>query len=256
VDPPLLFCMIKEVRQMSREKGRFKKQSPKNIGRWILPLILMCIAAGLVSGVLLKNKRGGPENAPTAQFTAEATMPVVFPKTARDHYAPVLGKYHRAIVEGWSKEQCEIEGISLRMQTDSDVSKAGYALLDLDGDGREELIIAEEALPHINHVWDIYTTVKDGTPIQLWVDELDGNQCYLYEGNVIGTEYTTKTEAEYIYYTLENGQLVMRESLQYADEDTVFHMDADGNTRHVTSKEAMDISYAYDIQKLELTRFE
>lgn len=167
-------------------------------------------------------------------------------------YQAVLEKYRRALKEGWTKEQCEIEGISLRMQAGADQTKAGYAFRDLDGDGREELLIAEESLPHIDLIWDIYTTLSDGTPVQIYSDEYDGTQCYLHEGNIISTEYSGKTQGEYIYHTLENGQLTLKECVQY-DGDTLFYMDADGNTRSITNKEAMAISDSYAHLKLELT---
>lgn len=182
--------------------------------------------------------------------TSDITVPMA---TAGDHYAPVLGKYRRAMAEGWTKQQCEIEGISTRIQAGYDVTKAGFAMLDLDGDGREELLIAEESTDRIDNIWDFYTTLEDGTPIQLWVDEQDGGQCRLYEDNVISISYSNKHELELTFYDLESGKLVMREMLQWEDEDTVFHTDAHGNTRQVTSKEGQSISYAYENQKLNLT---
>ena len=167
-------------------------------------------------------------------------------------YAEIIAKYNQAIAEGWTKEQCANEGISLRMQAGYDVTKAGYAFLDLDGDGREELIIAEESTDRTDNIWVLYTTLEDGTPIQLWVDELTGGQCRLYEGNVISISDAYKDELEMTFYELKAGQLVMRENLQWEDEDTVFHTDADGNTRQVTPREGQDISYAYEGQKLNL----
>lgn len=228
-----------------------KKQSAKSNMGSVFGTLAAAIVLVIVAGFgfsYLKNFQHLDNT--TAEPTAESLLTE---KTCVDHYAPVLEKYRRAIDDGWTKEQCEMEGISLRMQAGRDFTKTGYAFLDLDGDGREELLIAEESVPHIDTIWDLYTTLEDGTPIQLWVDEQDGNQCYLYEGNIIGTEYTTKTEAEYTFYTMESGQLVMQESLLYEDEDTVFYTDAEGNTHSVTSKEAMDISYRYEHQKLSLT---
>lgn len=210
----------------------------------IAACIMVVIIAGFVLGFMLNRQNLDPAY---AEPTTEE------PVTTGTPYDAVLNKYKSALEEGWTAEKCEIEGISLRMQSGADFTKAGYAFLDLDGDGRDELLIAEESLPHIDLVWDLYTTLEDGTPIQLWVDERDGNQCYLYEGNIIGTEYTSKSGAEYAYYAMEAGKLVMREGLQYEDEDTVFYTDAQGNTKSVTSKEAQNVANSYEHQKLSLT---
>lgn len=208
-----------------------------------------CFAALLLGGFLLSRLGASQENPVVVDPTSESA---VHGMTAMHHYAPVLEKYRRAMEEGWTKEQCEIEGISLRMHTGADLTKAGYALLDLDGDGREELIIAEESLPHMDQVWDLYTTLEDGTPIQLWVDECDGNQCNLYVGNIIGTENSGKTKGESVYHTLESGQLVERERIEYED-DSIIHMDTEGNIRPISNQEFMEISNSYAHLKLSLT---
>lgn len=206
----------------------------------------LIVLAGFGLGFVLSRKPVQPAyESPDPQVTEPAS-------TAADIYQPVLEKYRRALEEGWTKEQCEIEGISLRMQAGADQTKAGYAFRDLDGDGREELLIAEESLPHIDLIWDIYTTLSDGTPVQIYSDECDGTQCYLHEGNIISTEYSGKTQGDYIYHTLEKGQLILKECLQY-DEDVWFYTDGDGNTKNITNKEAMDISDSYEHLKLELT---
>ncbi len=206
----------------------------------------------LLTGIILPRLNRQPDDPALRNPPGESAVSTVPAMTPADHYAPVLEKYRRAMEEGWTKEQCEIEGISLRMQTGADFTKAGYAFLDLDGDGREELLIAEESVPHMDLVWDIYTTLEDGTPIQLWVDECDGNQCYLYEGNIIGTEYSGKTQGESVYYALEAGQLVMIECIEYED-DSILYMDAEGDTRPISNQEFMAISNGYDHRKLSLT---
>lgn len=251
LDAILADASLEEPVRRTREKVVYtKQQSTKTSRSSIWGTVAAAIALIMVAGFglnFLVNRN------PADPVYAEPTMDTIAEKTAADHYAPVLEKYRRAIAEAWTKEQCEIEGVSPRMQAGNDISKAGYAMLDLDGDGREELLIAEETVPHIDNIWDLYTTLEDGTPIQLWVDEQDGGQCRLYEDNVISISYSNKHELDLTFYGLEAGKLVTRESLQWEDEDTVFYTDADGNTRQVTSKEGQNIGNAYDIQKLDLT---
>lgn len=221
------------------------KQSatPKRSG--LFGTLAAMIALVIVAGFALRFLSRQPED-------ITATSPVE-PVPAGTPYSAVLTKYKTALEQGWTKYQCQIEGISTRMQAGNDVTMAGYALLDLDRDGREELIIAEESTDRTDNIWDLYTTLEDGTPIQLWVDEQDGGQCRLYEGNVISISYSNKHELDMTFYVLESGKFVMREMLQWEDEDTVFHTDTSGNTRQVTSREGQDITNAYDGQKLELT---
>jgi len=235
-------------------KPKSKKKEPviysarptRSSKRSILGGLAACLAVCFIGGTVLLNLGKEPVNPAYVEPTVEQII-------TGTQYDAVLAKYRAALKEGWTKDQCEIEGITPRMQSGGDFTKVGYALLDLDGDGREELLIAEESVPHIDVVWDIYTTLEDGTPIQLWVDELTGGQCRLHEGNVLSISDSYQDELEQIFYDLQDEKLVMREMLQWEDEDTVFHTDAEGNTRQVTSREGQDISNAYDIQKLELT---
>lgn len=236
---------------MVGKKGRYETSRKGKKGGILILLLLVCVLCAAVLFFLF-NRQEDRETPIVTRPTEAVTKPTVSEMQAEDHYAPVIQKYRSAISEGWTKEQCQIEGISTRMEAGGDFSKAGYAFLDLDGDGREELIIAEESLPHMDNIWDLYTTLEDGTPIQLWVDERDGGQCKLCEDNVISISDAYNDELEQTFYDLQAGQLVMREMLQWEDEDTVFHTDASGNTRQVTSREGQNISCGYETQKLEL----
>lgn len=235
---------------MAGKKGRYEKSGTK--GKGIILILLVCTLCAVLFFFLF-NRQEDAEIPGMTQPAETVTEPTLSELQAEDHYAPILQKYRSAISEGWTKQQCEIEGISARVQAGFAVSRVGYVLLDLDGDGREELIIAEESTNRTDNIWDIYTTLEDGTPIQLWVDELTGGQCRLYEGNVISISDSHNDELQMTFYELKAGQFSMRESLQWEDEDTVFHTDAQGNTRQVTSREGQDIGYSYETQKMELS---
>lgn len=237
---------------MARNKGRYEKAGNNRKGSIAMILLLICVLCAAV--IVFVGRKQDDTQMPNVTLPGETvTEPTAVEMSAEDHFAPIIQKYRRAIEEDWTKGQCQIEGISLRMEAGSDVTNAGYALLDLDGDSREELIIAEESLPHMDNIWDLYTTLEDGTPIQLWVDERDGGQCRLHEGNVISISDSYQDELEQTFYDLQDGKLVMREMLQWEDEDTVFHTDAEGNTRQISSKEGQEIGNAHESLKLELT---
>ena len=237
---------------MARKKGRYETGRNGKKGGILIAVLLVCAVCAM--SIFLIGRQQDDAEIPTATRPGETvTAPSAVEMSAADHYAPIIQKYRRAISEGWTREECEVEGISPRVQAGFNVTKSGYAYLDLDGDGREELLIAEESVPHIDNIWDFYTTLEDGTPIQLWVDEMDGGQCRIHEGNVISISDSYQDELEQTFYDLQAGQLAMREMLRWEDEDTVFHIDAEGNSRQVTSREGQEIGCSYESLKLELT---
>ena len=136
-------------------------------------------------------------------------------------YAKVIEKYNRAISENWTKEQCQIEGISTRFYLPEPVDfTIGQRMRDINGDGRAELLIG-----HDDNIWDLYTTLEDGTPIQLLSDEQDGWQYYLCEGQLILAEYYSKDDCYVEYYHLDGHQLVLYQELQYEDGQWQYRLD-------------------------------
>ena len=200
-----------------RPETRHARKKQQFRSGWILPLTA-CLALLLLAGFLLSRRNIQPE-------TPSLAKPM-YEMTAMDHYAPVLDKYRRAMEEGWTQELCELEGISPNMQYVT--QKTGYALLDLDSDGREELIIAQEASPDHDIVWDLYTTLEDGTPIQLLSDEGVWFNCGIFQNGVIGIDRSRKQPGEHEYYTIQSGQLVLLDSL-FPEGDQMMRMDQDGN---------------------------
>ena len=250
----MLDAILQEAPDLEKPVSRKRTYTAKAVQpnrRTILGPLAASLALFVIGGFAVARMWNGSREALSAPESN--TVAVLQEHTAADHYGPVLEKYRRAISQGWTREECEIEGISTRMQAGSDISRAGFAFLDLDGDGREELIIAEESTDRTDNIWDLYTTLEDGTPIQLWVDEQNGGQCKLHEGNILSISDSYKDELELTFYDLASGQLEMREMLQWEDEDTVFYTDADGNTQQVSSREGQEIGYAYELKKLDLT---
>lgn len=59
-------------------------------------------------------------------------------------YAAILERYAQAIREGWDREKCDEQGVNTLVSVvcSPEVNgKIGYALIDLDGDGTQELLI-------------------------------------------------------------------------------------------------------------------
>lgn len=237
-----------------KKESRVYRAKPARTSRTGLFLsIAACLAVLVVSGFVL-NRLGRTVEAPefAEPDAAEHTIPE---KTAADHYAPILQKYRLAIEEGWTQETSEIEGITPRSYYGAILRTAGYTLLDLNNDGREELIVAEQIREGIFEVWDLYTTLEDGTPIQLWVNEFGGVSCYIHENDIIGIHDSgAYPGGEYVYYTLENGQLVQQDSL-HSENDQWLRTNAEGETATIPAQQAMEVIFSYKHKALNLTSF-
>lgn len=80
-------------------------------------------------------------------------------------YQSIIGKYAAAITEKWDADQCADADISLLTRYVSSLSELGYALLDLDMDGTDELIIANDAERQV--IYDLYSLV-DGQLVHVF----------------------------------------------------------------------------------------
>ena len=171
------------------------------------------------------------------------------PEESLSPYARVLQKYSRALEEGWDEKLCQIEDISVKFaSTEFARANAGYQLIDLNSDGREELIVGSG-----DTVWDLYTLLEDGTPVHLHTDEGDGTLCMLYQGGIIGIELTTKTDGEYGFYRLEENRFVAEEMLRCYDIE--WSRESGEQGWEVISREnAEEILDKYEKIPLKLTR--
>lgn len=117
-------------------------------------------------------------------------------------YAPVLSKYRTAIEEGWSEDRCRQESISFRFAASAEYAKnnAGYCLVDLDENGMNELIVGNISAGDLN-IWDIWSLDSDGVPVSIATTADYGTTICLYEGNIIGTDTSTKDHGDTGFYT-------------------------------------------------------
>ncbi len=103
-----------------------------------------------------------------------------------------------------------------------DYDSPGYILLDLDGNGTEELILGENGGGAWDGViFDIYTVV-DGELNHVFAGG-ERNQCHLCEDGTIAYECTNgASESAHIYYTYEAAELKMIEAVHYY-EDGIYY---------------------------------
>lgn len=141
----------------------------------------------------------------TRNAPVETTAPTESGTAIPEAYQPVIAKYVTALTEHWGGEACSNADISLLVSYATSPSELGYALLDLDNDGTDELIIANDAERHV--IYDLYSLV-DGKLVHVFTG-WDRNSYELREGyRILNIGSNGAASADYVYCHLSNGQLV------------------------------------------------
>lgn len=141
----------------------------------------------------------------TRNAPVETTAPTESGTAIPEAYQPVIAKYVTALTEHWGGEACSNADISLLVSYVTSPSELGYALLDLDNDGTDELIIANDAERQV--IYDLYSLV-DGKLVHVFTG-WDRNSYELREGfRILNIGSNGAASADYVYCHLSNGQLV------------------------------------------------
>ena len=141
----------------------------------------------------------------TRNAPVETTAPTESGTAIPEAYQPVIAKYITALTEHWGGEACSNADISLLVSYVTSPSELGYALLDLDNDGTDELIIANDAERQV--IYDLYSLV-DGKLVHVFTG-WDRNSYELREGfRILNIGSNGAASADYVYCHLSRGQLV------------------------------------------------
>ena len=141
----------------------------------------------------------------TRNAPVETTAPTESGTAIPEAYQPVIAKYVTALTEHWGGEACSNADISILVSYVTSPSELGYALLDLDNDGTDELIIANDAERQV--IYDLYSLV-DGKLVHVFTG-WDRNSYELREGfRILNIGSNGAASADYVYCHLSNGQLV------------------------------------------------
>lgn len=141
----------------------------------------------------------------TQNAPVETTAPTESGTAIPEAYQPVIAKYVTALTEHWGGEACSNADISILVSYATSPSELGYALLDLDNDGTDELVIANDAERQV--IYDLYSLV-DGKLVHVFTG-WDRNSYELREGfRILNIGSNGAASADYVYCHLSNGQLV------------------------------------------------
>lgn len=141
----------------------------------------------------------------TRNDPAETTAPTENATAIPEAYQPLIDKYTTALTEHWGGEACINADISLLVSYVTTPSELGYALLDLDDDGTDELIIANDAERQV--IYDLYSLV-DGNVVHVFTG-WDRNSYELREGyRILNIGSNSAASTDYVYCHLSGGKLV------------------------------------------------
>lgn len=194
-----------------KKSGRYLKKRKRFGWAWLIAVLIL---AALGSGAFWFISRQPsvpstePENAgatpASSTADAEATQPAE--STGLDdtlsQYSYIFDLYEQAVAGDWSYEQCQKSGISYLVASRENLDGMGFCLLDLDGDGVQEMIISDGYV-----IYDLYAMVRGRV---MWViSGSEQNSWKLCEGNILRNVCGNgAANTLYDYYTWDGAKLV------------------------------------------------
>ena len=159
----------------------------------ILLILTLCLTAFTACGGKTEPSPE-PTAAPTAEPTAEPTVePTAEPTAAPSEadpiaaYADVFATYTTLLSEGWGGEELMAHDLPLLIMYcvgDAPFDNIGYLLLDVDGDGTQELLIGTLASDEFYApiVFEMYTLNPEGSVVRVFSSQ-ERARYYLCEDN-------------------------------------------------------------------------
>ena len=143
-------------------------------------------------------------------------------------YEEILSVFDRAISEKWNMQQCSDAGISLMIANLTEYGvDFGYALMDLDGNGNQELLITDGKT-----IYNVYTLTDEGVSHVLtgW----ERNAFSLCKDNILYRHGSGGAALSYdTFYRLVNGMLVVDDAVIFdasTDPENPWFRSTDGET--------------------------
>ncbi len=208
----------------------------------------------LICGFLL-GRISLEQDTPEAIQSTGTTETVPVKEIRYSTYDQILEVYVTALEEGWSAQQCAQAEISESIAWFMEYPLSlGYAYQDLNGDGREELLITNG-----ERIYDLYTQTEEGAAHPLM--GFDRIRYYLCEDHYIAMEGSGgAAEQHYAFYQLAGEELVLEEQILYKSQENPespwFLGDEGGGEVSITQREAWDRIAAYRHVEVEFTAFD
>lgn len=192
--------------------------------------------------------------AQTPQPTPEATPE----PTAEELYRSVLDRYYAAVSAQAGAEELTQAGLNYMLAYgygDAPLESAGYALMDADGDGVNELLIGSLTGDIYNRqvVLDLYTVI-DGE-VRLVFTSGERDRFYLCSDGTVAEEASSGAmNSAWCYYDFRSGEITERQSLIFnaaADRENPWRSSVKGEASPLSEEDAMNYFMAY--QNLYIT---
>ncbi len=203
-----------------------------------------------------------PAEAATESVPVDSEEDIVYEGDASSYYIDVayaeqIGRYHTALVEKWNEDKYIENGMSEVLAAyyeGNPLDNVGFGFVDLDNDGRWELVIGAiqdaETAPAVFEIW----TLVDDEPVMV---AQAGARCqyalqYVEEDNAwyVANEEVESVSCHGTYYLmLSEGMLEVTQGIMYdaeADEKNPWFMTYDMDW-DVSNDEPIDEEMAYAI---------
>lgn len=182
----------------------------KKIISWIMILVLSLSLAACAGKTEAPAETAAPETSAAPETTEAAPETTEVPTVmAKPLYGEILDSYFDALLQGFDPSQYEEKGLNYLVGTIADVTKVGYCLEDLDGDGSTELLIGSVGEPYIYAMY----TVKNGEETQV-IGAGERNTYRLgSDGAFINQGSNSASQSGTFLLAFENGELKLQDGI-------------------------------------------
>lgn len=222
-------------------------------------VMTICLAVALTA--CAASPAGEPEN-PAATEPVETDNPTPSadePASPEQEnpYAETIQTYADALRDGWTPEQFMEAGLSYLCGIAETRQGMGYEITDVNGDGVDELLIANATV-----IYDLYTLVDD-TPT-LVLSGAERNAYMLCSGDILRNDGSNSAAFSFTAFYSLDGAGLRAEKVVICDAEAdsenpwfVSEKEIDSASgTHISESEAQAILDSYPVVTPELTRFE